>query len=307
MVHPEEEPHGRERQPGDTAPISDVDAYHDNLRMHGTVESSLDRSKIFRYPKDANALRAEARERVDRERPITMLIVGVGNGEEPLSYLSALRSELHSTGGTLQRSVDMHLVDIRPHEDINVQYGLGQVAGGVLGKAFLSAVPGAAGRMVPAEPPKGMDDAFTLNADGKEYVFHEDIRGAFEAAMADPERAHFRMPVENFVAREPATMRFDIVACNNVLQHLGGIEGYASPFKNPATDPNEDSPDYSRYIQTVRGILDRVAPGGLLIMHTDGATPGDTKGLATQTALDLLPEFTEQFETLQRGVFRRKI
>ncbi len=276
--------------------ITDTQAYLQNLSKGGSVLSKLDRSAYFRYPQDAEALRALMREHVKLSERLSVQIIGVGNGEEPLSYLAALSSELPPET-PLSDHIDLRLIEVRPRDEVQVRYGWGKVGKGGIGTAFLasdSPVP-----LVARKPPKEYAASFEYDAAVDEYRFRPDIQSTLERAMNDAERSHFATPVENDIAAHPEEQHH-VIACNNVLQHLGA-GGYPTPYRNAGLPPEQ----YARFAEVLRGIIRRVVPGGLLVMHTDGASMTDTKGRATKKATELLPEFASQFTEIASGIFRK--
>ena len=279
-----------------TTRIDDTRSYLRELELGGGRMSPLDRSKFYRYRQDIEELRKFAREHEGDSEPLSLAIIGCGNGEEPLSYLSALTAEL-PPGKNLNDRVRLHIIEVRPKEDISVQYGWGKVSKGGVSPLFLEGqeVP-----LIPRQPPKDLRQAFQLDESKGEYVFRDDIQSVMEKTMHDPQRGHFETPIENHLADYPNQM-YAVVACNNVLQHLGAGKEYPTPYRNPDLQPEA----YARFTEVVRGILQCVQPGGLLILHTDGANIMDAKGHASEKALQLVPEFDSEFTEVATGVFRR--
>jgi hypothetical protein len=278
-------------------PIDDVRAYLERLLSGGSAVAQLDRSAYFRYPQDAQQIAALMRKRASRPEPLSVEIIGVANAEEALSYLAACASVLPE-GTHLADRVGLRLIDVRPRDAMHVRYGLGKIGKGGLGAAFLGAASQV--ELVPRKPPEEYAAAYAFDAMAGEYRFRPDVQSTLEAALSDPAASRLGVPVENDLVANPRE-QCDVVACNNVLQHLGAGT-YETPYRNDGLPPER----YARFVAVLRGIVGRVAPGGLLILHTDGATIADTKGRATAKALALLPEFDGQFEQIASGIYRRR-
>mgnify|MGYP001567477580 CR=1 FL=1 len=240
---------------------------------------NLDRSKAFRYREDGPALQGALRERIAVGEKLSVLDIGVGNMEEPLSYLAHLYVEAAQQGRSLADVVDVELVEVRPREQIAMDASLGI-------NMFDQ----------PIAPRDDVRDAFVQQ--GHEFVFRPEIVELLAQTMDNPDKAHFATPVETVM--DSATTTYDVVACNNVLQHMGGVEGYATPLK----DKGRPESDYQEYYRQVSRILESVKPGGTLIMHTDGINVTDTKGMLTEQILNKVKLFSE-FEKSDRGIFRR--
>lgn len=281
---------------------STPEEYRQKVEERTAILSRLDRSMFFRYPKDMDIIESETDRVIAEGRRVTVLEIGIGNLEEPLSYLGCASRAAKRHGKSLNEAVDLTVVEMRQASEINPKIGLGKSAfsskGGV-GMAFLPQELQKTVRMLPVEPSPATKDLFEFSAEDQEYRFRSDIREVLSETLNNPHRAKMGMPVEQFLTVDAG--EYDIVACNNVLQHMGGVEGYASPYRNPGKDPTE----YSVYIRNVQRLLERVRPGGILVMHTDGSSSTDLKGMATHKATDLIPEFKKQFEEIQFGIYRK--
>lgn len=292
--------------PDDLRRIDDVAAYRASLEAAGERSpmkaGHLDRSHFFRYPQDTEALQNEISVIVNVDKKAKILEVGVGNLEEPLSYLAALYTHLSGTGKSLDESIDLTMVELRSRSDVgptNKGYGKTYKDPGSqakIGAAFLTPDQRGAYQAFPLEPPKDLKGAFQLSAASGEYEFHPDIVLFLEKQLADQSHAYFETPLENYLGSHQD--RYDVVACNNVLQHLGGRGAYPTPLKDRFTPRSKMETFYG----VVTSVLDRVGPGGLLIMHTDHK---DTKGLATDVIFKDVALYKREFRKEGDGLYRR--
>lgn len=290
--------------------IGNVDAYRRSLQEAGEGSmkkiGKLERSKFFRYSQDIQALQSEVSNRAEKGQRTTILEFGIGNLEEPLSYLAALYPVITVNGQTLDEAVDLTMVELRSRKDVTLtDNGLGstyedRVTGAKIGGAFLAPEERKNYKVVPLAPKYGLERAFQLNQDGTQYEFHSDILSYLQTKLDDPSHGKFDTALENYID-EVAKAQFDVIACNNVLQHLGGEGAYPTPLKNKFVSRTEMGAFYA----VVTSILDRVKHGGLLIMHTDGRTPTDTKGLLTDSILKDVPLYKKEFRKEGEGLYRR--
>ncbi|MBI4272889.1 hypothetical protein HY621_03485 [Candidatus Uhrbacteria bacterium] len=295
---------------GDAPTIRDVHAYRQSLVEAGESSKAragnLDRSKFFRYPQDTETLQKEISKIVDAGGKAKILEIGIGNLEEPLSYLGAIYPTLKDKGRSLQNSVDFAMIELRSRSDVSLaNKGLGKtykdpVSGVKVGAAFLKPHEMSAYQAIPLEPQKDLKSAFQFSPASGEYEFHPDIISFLETNLNDPLHGHFDTALENYLGSQQQD-RFDIVTCNNVLQHLGGKEAYPTPLKNRYMSKEQ----MQTFYDVVNSVLDRVKPGGLLIMHTDGNDPGDAKGLLTDKILKYIGLYKKEFRKEGDGLYRR--
>ncbi len=245
------------------------DLYKFELELAGTGRAKLDRSKIDRYAQDAPAMREAYLARRENQ-PLSVLEIGVGNMQEPVSYLRAIEQESREEEVALRDAVDLEIVEIRSRSDLDLSHA-------------------------------GIEPSLDLSGRARRLE-KEEIREYIKELVDNPEKSHFNTSIEEYL-QESADKRYQVVACNNVLQHMGGIEGYKSPFKNK--DATEE--DLKMYYSVVEGIVNKVEPGGLLIIHTDGSD-GDQfdvkSGKAPEHILKKIPIFAE-FDKVAEGIFRR--
>lgn len=268
-------------------------------RGEATVSAALDRSKFFRFRKDFEILNAELEEIFAGEnKKFNFLDIGVGNMEEPLSFLSNIEHIASKKNLKLEDICDFEMVDIRHKEEIEMKVGLGKRV--ELG-AFLTEEQKGNKEKKPVMPPSGYEDFFDFSEEDGEYQFKEEVQTYLRDKIKDRSKSHLGLPVENFLQDNPLG-KYDFVACNNVLQHLGGIEGYRSPIKDRGM-PQEE---YKKYFDVVAKILESVKPGGVIFMHTP-IDMTDNKGRGTADIVENLPIFKDNFEQVAVGVFKRKL
>lgn len=282
--------------------ITDVEEYRQRLVAAGSSYSQLDRSDIFRYEKHFAIFEKNLRARLEAGTlPVRMLVIGVGNMQEPMSYLAVAQKISLETGKPLSDIVQMDTIDVRPKEEVESNlndrhknyFGLGKNQGG-LGMAFASAASDLRNApLTPNKPKKGREHAFKLSGKSGEYEFVESIQAYVRELIADEKRARFSTPVENAEIQE-----YDEVSCNNVLQHMGGPGAYPSPFKNKDEPPEA----YARYYAEVEKILRRVKVGGTIFIGTDGLS---TNGGESEEHLQKIPYYNECFEQVRTGVHKR--
>lgn len=239
----------------------------------------LDRSEFFRHRKDFQTFARIVEKHNRDDGPLKLLVIGVGNMEEPISLLAVAQEKLGD--GKLDEDIDMEIVEIRSRNEVSPRYRLGR-------QLFMAA---------PVQP-QCCPDSFVL-VDG-EYEPVPEIKDYLTRATENDARAHFGTPVENYTRTNPG--QFDVVCCNNVIQHLGGIEGYSSPYKSV---PGEQT--HARYYQELSRILNLVKVGGVIFLHAP--SPGDkfdTKSKGTRIILAEVPTFNEEFEEIMPAVYRRR-
>ena len=268
--------------------------------------AQLERSNIFRYPKDNAVLSQEFSEAVQEGRRENVLIIGIGNLEEPLSYMAMAERAGRTQGKPISEIADLTMVDIRPAEEVAPKYGLGKIyessTGIKLGGAFMTEQTKGQFTEKARTPEAEYEDVFVYNEISGEYEFNDQIKEFVSQNVQNPEKTHFNTPIESYTAKHPND-QYDIVACNNVLQHLGGVSQYKSPFREIGLPPES----YQDYLNVVKGVVNKVKEGGTLIIHTGGSTkelsPMEENG---DEVLSWIPEFNDQFEQVQKGVYRRK-
>ncbi|MFH1030118.1 MAG: hypothetical protein V1770_02565 [bacterium] len=280
--------------------IEDKNEYLEALKEKGdrTVAAKLDRSEFFRFKGDYEVLTGELENILKEKSPhFSFLDIGVGNMEEPLSYLAVIHYETEKRDHKLEDICEFDMVDIRPKEEIKMKSSLGK---GPKFGAFLPEEKKSPATIEPRLPKKGYEHFFEFSEAKGEYEFKTEVVGYLEKQLNNQDRAHFGIPVENFL--RDLKIRYDFIACNNVLQHLGGIDDYRSPVKDKGL-PQEE---YKKYFDVASKILNAVKPGGIIFMHTSGDMT-DNEGRGTGDIIGDLPFFKENFEQVALGVFRRKV
>lgn len=191
----------------------------------------IKKSRHFRYPDHHPVLAREFERHLSGGHKPSVLVVGIANGEEPLSYLATINQVAQKHGKPLDEAVDLAMVDLQHSpSDVHPDYALGRDH---LFKA-------------PVKPPQTAVASFKTPDRTKsgEYEYCDSIRSYLENRLTDPEKTRFNTPVETFKAPDGG---YDVVSCNNVLQYF--------------TD--------EQFGDAVKNILNLVKPGGLLIMRTD--------------------------------------
>lgn len=274
--------------------IVDVRRYLDALTATPHAHAPLDRSAFYRYRKDIPALQELVRRTPDGAR-LRLHFIGIAHGEEVLSYLSAMAAALPADRLITDR-VDCTAVNVRQREDVHLRTHWGKVTK-VGGLTALFAPGSTADDMTARLPPKELTVSFVYDPAAGEYAFRQDI---VTCATQLVTTGRFSTPIENDLLDSPGEQH-DVVACNNVLQHLGAHGAYATPYRTPRASLDE----YATFLRVVDGVLSRVAPGGLLFLHTDGSIT-DTKGHGCTKTLSLVPAFSTDFEQVASGIYRRR-
>lgn len=264
----------------------------------------MDRSEFFRYPKDSDIIKSLIREAFLRGEKCNSLIIGVGNMEEPLSFLALAQQVANGEGKSLEELIDLEIVEIRPLDQIQPEYGLGKIYGGGAGisKAFLTEETLAQYQERPRLPNPEYADIFAYNDQSQEYQFSDEIIAFLQKITADEAKGHFGTAVEDFVLED--RLQHDLVVCNNVFQHIGGISQYKSPFRDRGL-PTEQ---YATFLSVVRGVLGKVKPGGTLISHTEGSIANGEDPFAkhgSKEIFSLIDDFDTQFSRIQDSVYIR--
>lgn len=265
-------------------PIEDVEKYLNSLRTAGERTrgnaANLHRSEFFRHKEDYDFFIELVNDAIENGKPLKFLEIGVGNMEEPVSFLATAYA--NSNGMKLEDIVDMEIVELEKKENRNTNYRLGK-------KLFFDSPS--------VKPPKTCENSFSL-IDG-EYEVADEIKEYLSRRIDDESKAHFNTPIENFASS--TNTKYDVVACNNVLQHMGGHESYESPLKNGG----QKNARYAKYYEELLEILSLVKEGGIIFIHTPSSRTNDDGG--AKKILAQLPSFSDDFEELALEIYRRKI
>jgi len=267
-------------KPENQSPIPKPIEYLTSLRKAGENTrgniANLDRSEFFRHEKDYVFFIKLVSDAIKNGKPFKFLEIGVGNMEEPVSFLATAHT--NSEGVKLEDLVDMEIVELEKKENRSANYRLGK-------NLFFDH---------PIKPPKACESSFSLI--NGEYEASNEIKEYLLRRIDDESKTHFNTPIENFA--ESTNIKYDVVACNNVLQHLGGQEYYENPLKN-------NNGDYTRYYNELLKILNLLKEGGIIFIHT-ALSPTNKDGGA-EKVLTQLPNFSDDFEKLAPGIYRKKI
>ena len=275
-----------------------VQSVIDNQRSRGGGKLELDRSAIFRYPHDAQEVVSLVKEKLLSREKVSLLDIGVGNLEELSSYLAAIQVVASQNHRTIKDCVNVEIVELRSAEAVQPNFNLGKEGG-----AFL---PDDQKKNAPAiKPPQEYTEAFVLDSEQGGYCFSQEIQGYLKDITNNPQIAHFFTSLEDYLGDSDG-QSFDVVACNNVLQYLGGVGTF---FLNPFTPPSfiKESPElYEEFFTVLKKITKLVVPGGLLIIHVDRKS-GDRRGENAKQILELLPGFSAEFTEVAPAIYKRNI
>jgi hypothetical protein len=198
---------------------------------------------------------------------VKLLLIGVANGQEPLSYLSVLYPLAKAKGKSLQETVDLSLVDIRPK---------------LPPSEIIDSVSKLGTKMVfRGNEKKGSVIRESLNSDDKDpihYRVKKPIRDFFEQVVDDPQKSHWETSVVDFV-RDGDLQTYDCIFYNNVHGHIR---------------------DENKHL-IIPGLLDRLAPGGLFI--TDTATQPEDPIQRHPNSAELMK--THHLRLLRPGVYEK--
>ena len=189
----------------------------------------IDRSEFFRHRSDYPILKTYVEGRflespANSQAPIRALGVGVGHLEEPLSILATreqLARELQARSFSVVPDglLSLDLVDSRSREEIKPKYSLGVSYGSgnvAIGGAFLDEAQKRAMSARPCKPHYVRDFPAAFELKDGEYRFTEPVINAARRAL---EAGRLSTPIQTLLREEGRP--YDIIFCNNVIQHLG--------------------------------------------------------------------------------------
>ena len=264
-----------------------IGRYVEDLQSH-SGNFRLDRSQVFRHPKDLDVLGEEFETLAPRIKAggnIKVAQIGVGNGEEGLSHLSGISQKLPPKA-SLKDSVALDLYDVRGAGEITVKSGVSnRIATNPRYAEYFS-------------PPK---------AKGGEHEFKPEVQKVLKNSIAKSEQAGLLgKPIE---ITAPGAPEYDVVCCNNVFQHMGSrglliperrsLTYYPSP-NNRYVSKTETFPEFK---ENAKQILGMVKPGGLFIAHT----PGMCKPEVSTDFLKGIELFDKHFTEIKPGIYRRNV
>jgi len=261
------------------------------------VQAQLDRSKVFRYEKDIPLLRAEAARVVESKQPLNITLIGIGNMEEPYSYAAVLQEQGALVGAKFI------MVDIRPMSKIRPVVSLGRTyespTGIKLGGAFLDQEQRAQMKPVPLAPKPTWPQNFEINQQTGEYEFNHEARRFVDQSLSDATSSHLETAVEDYTEDASLVATSDVVSCNNVLQHIGGLTTYENPIRQQAAGKVPETKNYNEFSRQATKIALLTKPGGLLMLHTDGST--------SSVLERYIPVLQTAFDKVGESTYRRKI
>jgi chemotaxis methyl-accepting protein methylase len=162
--------------------------------------------------------------------PITLMVVGVASGEEPLSLLTILNSLAQRKGKKLSEIVDLHMVDVRPPlQSSEVE--------GTMYKWIIK-------DLLDNNPLilESMEDS----SDSMQYQVKPQVKKYLELAVADTSHSSWNTSVQGYL-RDSDSQQYDCITYNNVHGHI--------------TDSKEKA-------DILPGLVSKLSRGGVLI--TDG-------------------------------------
>lgn len=249
----------------------------------------LERSSIFRYPKDLEALVSQSEKKIEAGEKIDLLEIGVGNMQELCSYLAAIKKVSDANGKELVDCLNTTIVELRPREEISPNFNLGKQLGFLLSEEQKKNAPA-------IKPPKDYVESFDYDKDTGTYKFSEDIREYIMNKINDQETAKFSTAIESYL--ETNSKEYDIVACNSVLPYLGA---FGELYPNPLVNWDDQ---FSEFLSVLKKILKAVRKDGILIIHVDKKS-GDTNGVGAQRVLELVPNFSADFTEIGPAIYRK--
>lgn len=240
----------------------------------------LERSQFFRHKYQYEIFDNELDKKLKEKDQVNFLTIGIGNLEEPLSFLSVAEKHAQEQEQNIQDILDLKMVDIRDKDEIKTEKNLGKDAFGNI-----------------REPDQAYKKSFDIIKTGKnkgEYQFNDNITTYISKKFNDPNKTKLNTPVEEFL-NEHGNKKYDFVACNNVLQWLG--YNYDNPLKSGAENKKEKN--FQEFYQNIKKITDLVEPNGLLFIELPKSN--------MLKIINKVPEFKDKFEKIKKFTYRRKL
>jgi chemotaxis methyl-accepting protein methylase len=236
----------------------------------------IDRSEFFRHRSDFDILRGYLNERIGLSTNV--LCVGVGHLEEPLSIAAVGKQVLSDNGSDakLSERLSLDFVESRPIEEISPNYSLG-FSYGAVGGAFVDRDAIAKLPKTPISPGyvKDFPAAFELR-DGQ-YHFDNEVVAVVQEWMKN---GKFSTKLQNFLHEHSST--YDVVFCNNVIQHLGANGGRVAEG-------------------LTKKLLDK---NGLVFLHIAGSSTDTNSVLGTSNLIRNNPRFSH-LKRIGPAVYKR--
>ena len=263
-----------------------------------SVSKDLERKNIklsafYRFPEATTAVAQVLEERFNTDQsPIKTLNVGVGNGQEPMTYLTVIDAIARKHQKPLKDCVDLNLVEYLGASQI-VSY---PYLGYATYKDTGSSVHGT-GEF--AQPPASVAGSFDRTAD-QGYRVKPHIEAVFTDALRSDTKALCGVGIDDVAGcddRSAAYMgtpmfeqQYDLITCNRVLPYINGY-----PFKHAAIGEM---------------LLNQVAPGGVLVIDPRPDREYGEADAETHSVMKLVftrnKTLAEQFTEIKPGVYQRK-
>lgn len=264
-----------------------------------TSKIKLEYSTFFRYPKDTEIISSFIEKKILAGDRTSLLEIGVGNLQELFSYLAAIKKMADLHNKTLEECLGVEIVELCKKESINMEFSLKKPYGIFRNKNLFE-------NSQSIKPPKEYASSFYFDEKDGVYKFSFDIQEYVNKIISNKNTAHFSTSIEDYLIH--SKNQTDIVACNNVLQYLGGFGViYSNPLnKDGLFNKDTENIDITKFQQIVKGIIKRVKDGGLLIMHVD-TKKGDIEGSGAEAILNSLEGFLLNFTKISSGIYQRNI
>lgn len=261
-----------------------LDAERQNMKL----------SAFYRFPEALRAVGQVLEERFKTDQsPIKTLVVGVGNGQEPMSYLTIIDAIARKHKKPLKDCVDLNLVEYLGAHQIRPYPYLGYARYEDTG----SSVHGTGDF---AYPPPSTLGSFDETADKGfkvkphiEAIFneslHSETKGLFGAGIDDVAGCEDRSAAFMGTPMFEDGQQYDLISCNRVLPY---IKGY--PYGHAAIGEM---------------LLKQIAPGGVLVIDPKPDHEYKSADIETQAVMKMVlarnDELARQFTEITPGVYQR--
>lgn len=186
---------------------------------------------------------------------IDLLVVGVAEGQEPISLLAVLDSIAKSRRKTLGEFADLHLVDVRDQLDTShLEY-----------RAYKHVIE----TMFPGN--SIIKDALEPDEDYMQYRIKQPLVEYFKVKIKDPSRSHWNTTIQRYLIEEDRKT-YDCISYNNIDGHILSSE-----------DRNF----------VIQGLLSRLRKGGVLITDAEYCGSKTLKALPNYEELKATYDLTE--------------
>lgn len=253
--------------------------------------SALDRSHLFRHPKDYSFLKAYLEKKylecpASEWKALETLVVGVGHLQEPLSIF-ATSSETAKGLGYKGYKVNpaellkLNLLDLRSLDEIEPDYSFGKgykIAGQVVSAAFLTEEQKKTMPEGPLKPSFISEFPSAFEIKNGEYQFNQEIQNQATEAMA---RGRFNTRIQDFLKANVS--QYPLIFFNNIITHLGS-EG-----------------EQVTYDLTTKSL----ESGGIIFMHHAGDIFDSKSIRGAKKLIEGNPRFSH-LEEISPAIYRRR-